>query len=74
MAQNANPVIYSKKSEKVFENQQFEYDDQVEDPMTVQEIWDLIRNINDPEHPLTLEELNVAQEELISIKGTLKYF
>jgi len=28
---------------------------------------DLIRNINDPEHPLTLEELHVVQEELISI-------
>lgn len=30
-------------------------------------IADLIRNINDPEHPLTLEELHVVQEELISI-------
>lgn len=28
---------------------------------------DLIRNINDPEHPLTLEELHVVQEELITI-------
>lgn len=28
---------------------------------------DLIRNINDPEHPLTLEELHVVQEDLISI-------
>jgi len=28
---------------------------------------DLIKNINDPEHPLTLEELHVVQEDLIRI-------
>lgn len=28
---------------------------------------DLIRNINDPEHPLTLEELHVVQEDLIKV-------
>lgn len=28
---------------------------------------DLIRNINDPEHPLTLEELHVLEEKLIEI-------
>ena len=68
--QNANPVIYAKKSmKKMAEFNHDDYDDKVEDPVTVQEIWELIRNINDPEHPLTLEELNVAQEGLISIKG-----
>lgn len=30
-------------------------------------ISDLIREINDPEHPLTLEELHVVQEDLIEI-------
>ena len=30
-------------------------------------ITDLIRNINDPEHPLTLEELRVVQEDLIKV-------
>lgn len=28
---------------------------------------DLIRNINDPEHPLTLEELNVVEQSLIEV-------
>lgn len=28
---------------------------------------DLIRNINDPEHPLTLEELNVVEQTLIEV-------
>ena len=32
------------------------------------EIFDLLRNINDPEHPnLTLEQLNVVQRDLISV-------
>lgn len=30
-------------------------------------ISDLIRDITDPEHPLTLEELHVVQEDLISV-------
>jgi hypothetical protein len=28
---------------------------------------DLLRNINDPEHPLTLEQLHVAQLHLVSV-------
>lgn len=27
----------------------------------------MIRNINDPEHPLTLEELNVVEQSLIEV-------
>lgn len=27
----------------------------------------MIRNINDPEHPLTLEELNVVEQNLIEV-------
>lgn len=30
-------------------------------------ITDLIRLINDPEHPLTLEELHVVQQSLIKV-------
>jgi hypothetical protein len=28
----------------------------------------MIRDINDPEHPLTLEELNVVEEEKITVR------
>ena len=31
------------------------------------EIFDMLRHINDPEHPLTLEALQVIKHELISI-------
>jgi len=37
------------------------------DPFTAEEVFDLIRHINDPEHPLTLEQLRVAQLELIKV-------
>ena len=42
-------------------------DESVEDPIDSWEIFDLIRDINDPEHPYTLEQLNVVQEELIKV-------
>ena len=32
------------------------------------EIFDLIRSIRDPEHPLSLEELNVVKSELIKVE------
>lgn len=31
------------------------------------EIFEHIRDITDPEHPYTLEQLNVVEEELISV-------
>mmetsp|Transcript_24176 Transcript_24176/g.39719 ORF Transcript_24176/g.39719 Transcript_24176/m.39719 type:complete len:179 (+) Transcript_24176:1873-2409(+) len=34
------------------------------------DVFDLIRDINDPEHPLTLEQLNVVQYELIKVDDT----
>jgi metal-sulfur cluster biosynthetic enzyme len=37
------------------------------DRVTKQEIFDIIRRINDPEHPLTLEQLNVVQMDLINV-------
>ena len=42
-------------------------EDDSEDDFTAQEIFDLIRSINDPEHPLTLEQLNVVQLENIKM-------
>ncbi|KAG7207621.1 hypothetical protein KM043_009241 [Ampulex compressa] len=42
-------------------------DEDVTDEFDAREIFDLIRNINDPEHPLTLEELNVVEQSLIKI-------
>lgn len=64
-ADNVNPNVYEKGSER--EKLATDYDDEVEDLFDEREIFDLIRNINDPEHPLTLEELRVVEESNIKI-------
>ncbi|KAF1760167.1 hypothetical protein GCK72_008413 [Caenorhabditis remanei] len=63
---NANPVLFdSKPRHRPVTGT--ERDESVEDPIDSWEIFDLIRDINDPEHPYTLEQLNVVQEELIKV-------
>ena len=37
------------------------------DTVTTEEVFRIIRNIQDPEHPLTLEQLNVVRMELITV-------
>ena len=37
-----------------------ELDEQVDDEIDRHEVYDMIRHINDPEHPNTLEELQVV--------------
>jgi len=37
------------------------------------EIFDLLRTVKDPEHPHSLEELNVVQENLITCNDTENY-
>ncbi|CAE6416649.1 Mitotic spindle-associated MMXD complex subunit MIP18 OS=Mus musculus GN=Fam96b PE=2 SV=1 [Rhizoctonia solani AG-1 IB] len=38
-----------------------------EEPIDSEEIYDLLRSINDPEHPLTLEQLKVVSAEQITV-------
>ncbi|XP_061392026.1 MIP18 family protein galla-2 [Musca vetustissima] len=63
--ENLNPNVYSKSKERAITKE--EKDESIVDPFDKREIFDLIRNINDPEHPLTLEELHVVQEDLIKV-------
>ncbi|KAF3403524.1 MIP18 family protein [Penicillium rolfsii] len=46
-------------------------EDLLEEPIDEQEIYDLIKSISDPEHPLSLGELAVVSLPDISIKPTL---
>jgi metal-sulfur cluster biosynthetic enzyme len=55
--ENLNPTVYEKLSERKTSNTDF--DNEVTDEIDEREIFDMIRTIQDPEHPLTLEELNV---------------
>jgi Iron-sulfur cluster assembly protein len=42
----------------------------VREPIDAAEVFDHIRDITDPEHPYTLEQLHVVEEEAISVEDT----
>lgn len=65
LADNVNPNVYEKRSER--EQTTLDLDENVKDCIDEREVFDLIRNINDPEHPLTLEELRVVEEANIKV-------
>ncbi|KAM3955160.1 MIP18 family protein galla-2 [Aphomia sociella] len=67
VADNVNPHVYEKGSER--ETTNADHDEDVADEFDEREIFDLIRNINDPEHPLTLEELRVIEEKNILVNN-----
>lgn len=63
---NANPTVFAvKRRDRA--SRVTDLDDSVCDPIDAEEVFDLIRAINDPEHPLTLEQLNVVEERLIAV-------
>ncbi|KJH50492.1 ribosomal RNA large subunit methyltransferase J [Dictyocaulus viviparus] len=70
--ENANPLVYTIKPRERA-NTEDSMNESVEDPIDALEIFDLIRDINDPEHPYTLEQLNVVQEELIKVRRDTKH-
>ncbi|NXT82313.1 MIP18 protein, partial [Zapornia atra] len=72
--ENANPLIYRRSGERPVTAR--EEDDELPDSIDDREIFDisvflnpvhLIRSINDPEHPLTLEELNVVEQVRVKV-------
>ena len=63
--ENVNPTVHSVLNSRVLT--EVDWDDSVTDPVDVREIFDLVREINDPEHPLTLEQLNVVSEDQIDV-------
>ncbi|KAB0352321.1 hypothetical protein FD755_005943 [Muntiacus reevesi] len=75
LLENANPLIYERSGDRPVTAG--EEDEQVPDSIDAREIFDiqhsflhlahLIRSINDPEHPLTLEELNVVEQVRVQV-------
>ncbi|XP_077341999.1 cytosolic iron-sulfur assembly component 2B [Lithobates pipiens] len=63
--ENANPLIYQRSGERQVTAQ--DEDEELHDKIDDREIFDLIRSINDPEHPLSLEELNVLEEIRVKV-------
>uniref|UniRef100_A0A183BQK4 Adenylate kinase isoenzyme 6 homolog n=1 Tax=Globodera pallida TaxID=36090 RepID=A0A183BQK4_GLOPA len=66
---NAAPVVHATKARRALseEDASATLDDDMEEPIDAAEIFEHIRDINDPEHPYTLEQLNVVQEELVRV-------
>uniref|UniRef100_A0A8C5KXN3 Cytosolic iron-sulfur assembly component 2B n=1 Tax=Jaculus jaculus TaxID=51337 RepID=A0A8C5KXN3_JACJA len=69
LLENANPLIYERSGERPVTAG--EEDEQVPDSIDAQSpflhLTHLIRSINDPEHPLTLEELNVVEQVRVQV-------
>ncbi|XP_058237246.1 cytosolic iron-sulfur assembly component 2B isoform X2 [Hemibagrus wyckioides] len=63
--ENVNPLIYQRSGERLLTAS--EEDEDVTDPIDDREIFDIIRSINDPEHPLSLEELNVVEQVRVKV-------
>lgn len=66
--ENPTPHIFKRSSHIDIHRNQQENNINQEDTIDIEEIYDIIKNINDPEHPLTLEQLNVVSKDLISIE------
>ncbi|CAN1814127.1 Protein AE7-like 1 [Linum perenne] len=63
---NANPIVHAKK-ERIARCEDLHCDDAV-DPL---DIYDFVRDIRDPEHPYSLEQLSVLSEESITVDDKL---
>ncbi|XP_022930909.1 protein AE7-like [Cucurbita moschata] len=69
---NANPVVYQKKERRA-RNTPCDSDEYAVEPIDQLEIFDHIRDIKDPEHPYSLEELKVITEDAIEVDDKLSY-
>ncbi|KAI2662478.1 Cytosolic iron-sulfur assembly component 2B [Labeo rohita] len=59
--ENANPLIFQRSGERLLTATD-------EDEDTLTRLIHLIRSISDPEHPLSLEELNVVEQMRVNVK------
>uniref|UniRef100_A0A673GDW4 Mitotic spindle-associated MMXD complex subunit MIP18-like n=1 Tax=Sinocyclocheilus rhinocerous TaxID=307959 RepID=A0A673GDW4_9TELE len=64
--ENANPLIFQRSGERLLTAT--DEDEDVADPIDDREIFDIFsKSINDPEHPLSLEELNVVEQMRVNV-------
>jgi len=54
-------------SHSLFAQSGEEADDEAPEPLDAREVFDLVRSVTDPEHPLTLEQLAVVNEAHITV-------
>ena len=71
--QNANPTVYTSKQATAVTLDPLDLvdasclDEGIFEPIDSGEVFDHIRNLIDPEHPLTLEQLNVVNVEHVMV-------
>lgn len=65
---NANPTVYSVKQEDTFVQEMKFGDEEEREIFTPEEVFHYIRKLQDPEHPLTLEQLKVVNLEHIKVE------
>ncbi|XP_050226148.1 protein AE7 [Mercurialis annua] len=69
---NPNPVVYQKSESRVrsTRSDSAAVDEYAVEPIDQLEIFDHIRDIKDPEHPYSLEELKVITEDAIEVNDS----
>ena len=68
---NSFPIVHQPSSRKAPSSDSRQTNSSL---VSSSEIYDVIRDIKDPEHPFTLEELMVVKEDLISVTSCENYF
>lgn len=65
--QNANPTVYSSAVLQKTQASPLEEASTTRDTIDAGEVFELIRHINDPEHPLSLDQLKVVSPEAVVV-------
>ena len=69
--QNLNPLVktdlYKYTDEFIKSRENLEKNNNIEDKIDKYEIFELVKNIKDPEYPLTLEELDIISLDNINV-------
>ena len=69
--ENLNPSLFEKLEER--KASATDFDNNLSDEIDEREVFDYIRHLQDPEHPLTLEELNVLEIDSVKIDRKNSY-
>ncbi|XP_066365013.1 protein AE7-like [Miscanthus floridulus] len=64
---NTNPIIHEKKERRIVRQAPETKDEIAAEPIDQLEVFHHIRDIKDPEHPYSLEQLNVVTEDSIAL-------
>ena len=70
---NPTPRVHARKDLKRRKQKFIQTDEYVREPIDSEEIFEHIRDITDPEHPYTLEQLNVVTDESIVVDDSKGY-